>query len=376
MVAMTGSEIGLFFAGDVMLGRGIDQILPCPGDPVIHEEWRRITDARRFVDLAEKRHGKIPVDRGLDYVWGDFLPELEARKPDLRIINLETSITSRGEPWPDKRICYRMHPRNVDVLKKAKIDFCALANNHVLDWGYQGLLDTVEVLKQAGIRYSGAGNSILEAGAPAILEVQGKGRVLVFSLATTTSGVPVAWGSGWKRAGINLIDLNNSWANHLRDRIREVRQPGDIVIASIHWGGNYGQDIHPSERVFAHKLIDEARVDLVHGHSSHHVKGIEVYREKLILYGCGDLINDYEGIPKAAERQVFEPDLGLMYFVKLSTESGNLEGLEMIPVRMRQLRLQRGSHDETSRLSAILNRAGKKLGTMVNNDGDVLSLAI
>jgi Putative enzyme of poly-gamma-glutamate biosynthesis (capsule formation) len=75
-----------------------------------------------------------------------------------------------------------------------------------------------------------------------------------------------------------------------------VKQQGDIVVASIHWGGNWDYKVPREQREFAHKLIDEAGVDVIHGHSSHHIKGIEVYRGKLIMYGCSDLLNDYEGI--------------------------------------------------------------------------------
>ncbi|MFP3607435.1 CapA family protein, partial [Paraburkholderia sp. SIMBA_053] len=92
---------------------------------------------------------------------------------------------------------------------------------------------------------------------------------------------------------------------------RAVRQAADIVIVSIHWGENFDFDIPTSQRYFAHELIDSAGADLVHGHSSHHVKGIELYRGKLVLYGAGDFINDYEGI---GGQEAFRSDLALMYF--------------------------------------------------------------
>lgn len=258
-----------------MLGRGIDQLMPHPGDLKLYEAWRQVDDARVFIDLSQKRYGPIPGNRDIGSVWGDILPEIEALDPDLRLINLETAITSNGQPWPNKKIHYRMHPQNVGVLKHAKIDFCALANNHVIDWGYPGLDETLATLEKSGVHYAGAGDGIEQAGMPITLPVSGKGRVIVVSMATTSSGIPVEWGAGYKRSGLNLVDLNDFWINQIRDSISVIRKLGDIAVASIHWGRNYGHDIHPRQRYFAHKLIAEAGIDLIHGHSSHHVREIE-----------------------------------------------------------------------------------------------------
>lgn len=80
--------------------------------------------------------------------------------------------------------------------------------------------------------------------------------------------------------------------------------------------------------MFAHRLIDEAGVDIIHGHSSHHVKAIEVYKDKLILYGCGDFLNDYEGIGGYEE---FRADLALMYFATVEPSTGKVFDLHMTP---------------------------------------------
>jgi len=129
--------VTLFLCGDVMLGRGIDQVLPRPCDPQLYES--SVKSAVDYVMLATEVHGPIPRPAGVEYVWGDALGELERRQPDLRIINLETSITTYDVPDP-KGINYRMHPQHVDCLAAACIDCCVLANNHVLDWGQPGLI--------------------------------------------------------------------------------------------------------------------------------------------------------------------------------------------------------------------------------------------
>jgi poly-gamma-glutamate synthesis protein (capsule biosynthesis protein) len=139
------------------------------------------------------------------------------------------------------------------------------------------------------------------------------------------------------------------------------------VVASIHWGGNWGHEIPDWQRRLAHGLIDSGAVDLVHGHSSHHPKAIEVYRGHLVLYGCGDLVNDYEGI---REIRSFRSDLGLMYFADLDPAGGRLLRLTMSPVRMRRLRLQHAAPGEAEWLRTSLNRECHRFGTRLETNAD------
>lgn len=352
-----------------MTGRGIDQILPHPSDPVLYEPF--VKNAEYYVELAEYLNGPIkrPVD--YSYIWGDAIDVLNKMKPDIRLINLETAITSSDDYWSDKEVHYRMNPKNVDCLKVAVIDCCSLANNHILDWGYKGLQETLETLKKAGIKYAGAGMSIHEAESPAILMAGNKGRVIFFSCGLESSGIPTDWAATEKRPGVNLLkDLSNSTIDYIKEKIYEVKRKGDIVVFSIHWGGNWGYTIPGHHIDFARRLIDSG-VDVIHGHSSHHVKGIEVYRGKLILYGCGDFLNDYEGIGGYEE---FRGDLALMYFADVNPLDGKLEGLIMIPMRIRNLRLNRAVQLDILWLVDILNREGKRLGTRVITKDNALIL--
>jgi poly-gamma-glutamate synthesis protein (capsule biosynthesis protein) len=364
------SAVKLFLSGDVMTGRGIDQILPHPGRPDLHERYVR--DARDYVRLAERASGPIakPVEFG--YIWGDALAELDRVGPDARIVNLETAITAADDAWPRKAVHYRMHPANVGCLTAAKLDCCVLANNHVLDWGRAGLADTLTALREARIRTAGAGANADEATAPAMVDSRTGNRVLLFACATPTSGVPAEWAAQAGRSGVNLIhDLSSSEAEGIGHRIAAHKRPGDIVVMSIHWGGNWGYRISSAERTFAHDLVDRAGVDVVHGHSSHHAKGIEVYRDRPILYGCGDLIDDYEGI---AGYEEFRADLALMYFPSFDAASGQLVRLAMTPTRTRRLRIHRAGHDEATWLRAMLDREGADLGTSatMQTDGTLL----
>lgn len=355
-----GEPITLFLCGDVMTGRGIDQRLPHPGDPTLHEPW--VDDARVYVRLAEEAHGPIPRPMDFAYPWGETLGELERVAPAARIVNLETAVTLDGEPWPGKGIHYRMNPANIAVLTAAGIDVCSLANNHVLDWGYEGLEQTLETLRSSGIEVAGAGEEIAAAEAPAVLDHGGR-RILVFGLGRRSSGIPGRWAATRKRPGVALLPDDPVEAiDRVAARVREHRRRGDLVVGSIHWGGNWGYVIPPEQRLIAHGLVDEAGVDIVHGHSSHHVKGIEVHSGKLVLYGCGDLLTDYEGIGGHEE---YRGDLALMYFPRLDAATGRLLELEMAPTRMRRFRIERASEDERRWLAEVLAREGEAFGTNV-----------
>jgi poly-gamma-glutamate synthesis protein (capsule biosynthesis protein) len=351
----------LFVAGDVMTGRGIDQILPHPGDPRIDEPYSQ--SALDYVRLAERANGSIPRPADFAYIWGDALAALEQAAPDVRIINLETAVTARGAPWPGKGIQYRMHPLNIPCLTAARIDCCVLANNHLLDWGYAGLDDTLASLARAGLRIAGAGSSQRAAQAPAELPLAKGGRVLVFACGVHSSGIPAAWAATAKRAGVNLLtDLSETTVNAIADTVRATKRSGDLVVISIHWGGNWGYTIPASHIRFAHALIDKAGVDLIHGHSSHHPIGIEVYRDRPILYGCGDLIDDYEGIGGHGQ---FRSNLTLLYLVTLDRSNGTLLSLTMVPMRMQRFRLNRATPEEADWLAKVLNRESQRFGATV-----------
>ncbi len=363
--------IDMFLCGDVMTGRGIDQVLPHPVSPRIHEPGA--ISALDYVALAEAANGPIPGPVDFSYIWGDALPELERVAPDIRIINLETSVT-RSEDAVPKGINYRMSPENLPCVAAAGIDCCVLANNHVLDWGNAGLLETLRTLEEAGVKGVGAGRDLSEAMAPAVLQVPGKARVLVFAFGSVTSGIPYDWAATEKGPGINLLpDLSPQTVHDIAQQVRAVKRPDDIVVASIHWGPNWGYEIPEQQVAFAHGLIDEAGVDVIYGHSSHHAKAIEVYRDRPILYGCGDFLDDYEGI---RGYEAFRDDLVLMYFLTMRASPGTLARLTMVPLQIRKFRLNRASPADAAWLRDTLDREGKEFGTRVRLETDnALTLA-
>jgi poly-gamma-glutamate synthesis protein (capsule biosynthesis protein) len=364
-----GPPLRLFLCGDVMTGRGIDQILPSPGDPQLYERW--VASAEDYVRLAERVNGPIPRPAAFEYVWGDALPAWAAQKPDLRIVNLETSVTT-SDDYLAKGINYRMHPGNAPCLAAAGVDACVLANNHVLDWGERGLRETLQVLRELGLVYAGAGRDAAEAAAPVVLSTATGARVILVAGCTGSSGVPEAWAAGPDRPGVNRVEPGEAAAERLAAALAAVRQPGDLAVVSIHWGGNWGYEVPPAHRRFAHALVERAGAAVVHGHSSHHPMAMEVHAGRLILYGCGDFLNDYEGI---SGHESYRPDLALMYFADLDPETGALVALRMTPLQLCGLRLRAATKADTAWLQARLDRECARFGAGVVRADGGLALA-
>lgn len=363
----TGDTIRIALAGDVMIGRGVDQIMRHPGDPRLHEGWAR--SAERYVELAEARAGTLP--RGVDptYIWGDTLARLGDHGVEVRIVNLETAVTARGTPWPGKGIHYRVHPENADCLTAGGVDAVTIANNHVLDWSEPGLVDTVETLDEMNVRRTGAGRHHAEAWRPAYVSAQPSGRVVVLGVGASSSGIERDWSAGRDRSGVALLEsLSESSVRDLAEAL-ESHAPGDVVVVSIHWGANWGYRVSRSHRRFARALIDDADVDIVHGHSSHHPLGFEVYRDRLILYGCGDLLTDYEGIGGHEE---FRPELGAWYVADLDSVSGALRGFRMIPTKTHRFSLTTPDPEELDWLSRRLEEESLTSGVHVRVRDEML----
>ncbi|WP_236246070.1 CapA family protein [Streptomyces sp. CC210A] len=365
---MRGDAVTLFLCGDVMLGRGVDQVLPHPGDPRLWEEYVR--DARAYVSLAEAVNGPVPRPVDPSWPWGEALRLLDEAAPDVRVVNLETSVTRYADAAPDKAVLYRMAPANLPALAVARPDVCVLANNHVLDFGRAGLRETLGSLADAGLRTAGGGarrRSGVAAGRGA--RGRGGGRVLVWGCAMPSSGVPPDWAAGAGRSGVAYVPVaSRAAAEEVVRRVRAVKRPGDVAVVSVHWGSNWGYGVPPGQVEFAHTLVDGG-VDVVHGHSSHHPRPLELYRGRPVLYGCGDLIDDYEGIRGHEE---YRDELRLLYLARLVPGGGAPAELRMAPVRARRLRLEEAASEERAWLRSVLDRVSRGFGVRVGQEPDVL----
>lgn len=379
----------LTFTGDVMLGRLIDQLLPThlPNQP----NWdTTITNILKTTPSLNTYSHVSP--------WGTALPLLHAS--DLNIINLETAVTTVDTPWPNKAFNYRMHPRNLEVLQKGRIDYVSLANNHTVDFGVTGLQETVEAVRGVGIKFAGVGD---RPGEAAVLGMGGSLSDSSFAAGGSegTEGTEGDVGGGSSGSGsrcetkeykihihsasdhprvwadipqFNFIDYSPATRAKLKTLLTSGEEPA-LKIFSVHWGPNYAWRPAGEIRALARFLVDECGVDIVHGHSAHHVQGVEVYRGRLIMYGCGDLVDDY------ALNGEFRNDLGALWRVLVSEDGRgglSLGRLEVVPTRCRLFEVEvLGVEDEDH--AWVRERVGelsREFGTVVEGelgrDGQVI----
>ena len=211
-------------------------------------------------------------------VWGDVLPHLA--QADLRIINLECALTLHQKPWmrTEKMFHFRADPEAVRVLQVARIDACALANNHILDYEEQGLRDTLSVLNKAGILHAGAGAEQRKLPSRRLLDVRGAWPCRVALLSYTDNEPDFA--ADARHSGTNYLEVSLDEATMARiaNDIAKARTLGaDLVVFSNHWGANFVERPSPEFRSFARRVI-ELGADIYHGHSAHICQGIEIYR--------------------------------------------------------------------------------------------------
>jgi poly-gamma-glutamate synthesis protein (capsule biosynthesis protein) len=220
----------------------------------------------------------------------------------------------------------------------------------------------------------GAGRNLEEARRPAVCSLPYGGRLTVAACAHGSSGVPDNWAALADDAGVDVLpDLSDETATAVAGHLTSYKRPGDITVLSVHWGDNWGYDVPRRHVEFARRLVDGG-IDIVYGHSSHHVRPIEVYHGKLILYGCGDFIDDYEGI---SGYEQYRDDLVLMFFPSLDPATGRLSALRMAPLQIRQLRLNRASAQDARWLCTTLNRISGPFGARVDlTPNGALTLAL
>jgi len=321
-------QVSIALTGDVMLGR--------------------------LVDSKLRRAGPL-------HPWGNVLPHLSTA--DLRIINLECVIARSGTPWSRWRkvFHFRADPIAIESLKKAGIDCVVLANNHVLDYGEEALVEMLSLLQQAGIQYVGAGRNLEEAARPAILEARG----LSVAVVAFTDNEP-GWAATTKTPGTNYIpiSLEEKSLKPVRDAISRARAQGaKLVIFSIHWGPNMVSRPSPLFRKFARAVVD-AGADTYHGHSAHVFHGIEIYKGTPIIYDAGEFIDDYAVDPELRN------DLGLMFQVQAA--NSRIEQIELTPVFIADCQVNLAVASKREIIAKRIEALSAELGTRVSRDGDRL----
>ncbi|WP_223069894.1 CapA family protein [Paenibacillus caui] len=245
-----------------------------------------------FTGKVADKLAKEGFDYPFQFVSGLF------QEDDLTVLNLETPVTERGVGAENKQYVFKSSPRALDAMSRAGVDAVNLANNHTLDQGEEGLLDTMDHLKNAGIPYVGAGANADEAYAPCYVDRKGI-KIALFGFSRV---LPKAdWNAGKNTPGVaGVYDPGRAY-----EAIGEAKKKADLVIVVAHWGKERVQQQDSKQTTLAHGFID-AGADLVIGGHPHVLQGLEQYKGKWIAYSTGNFIFTRSTNEKTWETAIFE----------------------------------------------------------------------
>ncbi|HOT47346.1 MAG TPA: CapA family protein [Spirochaetota bacterium] len=218
---------------------------------------------------------------GNDYPFYKIKNEL--LKYDFIIANLETPITERGMPVNSKPYTFRINHDTAECLNDLKLDAVSIANNHLMDYGPEGMKDTLAHLKKINIRHAGGGDTLDEARRPVRLSYDGTDIIIL----AYNERPPAAFSASAQSAGIATLDIPL-----IKEDIETHRRNNNIVIVSLHWGIEHTIVPQTYQIALAHAIIDYG-ADAIIGHHPHWPQGIELYRGKPIVYSLGNFINGY-----------------------------------------------------------------------------------
>jgi poly-gamma-glutamate synthesis protein (capsule biosynthesis protein) len=320
--------VTLALTGDVMLGRKVDEAL---------------------------RHC------GPTHPWGNLLPLLS--EADLTVVNLECVIARAGNPWSRwlKVFHFRADPIAITALQHAGVDCVTLANNHVLDFEEDALLEMLRLLRQGRIAFTGAGRDLEEARRPALLEVRGL-RVGILAFTDNEPG----WAAQPTIPGTNYIPITREerTLKTVGDSIALARAAGaDLVIFTIHWGPNMVRRPAPHFRRFARSVID-AGADVFFGHSAHVFQGIELHRGRPIIYDAGDFVDDYAVDPELRN------DWGLLF--RLEADRAGVGRIDLTPVVISHRQVNRAEGFERDAIAERITALSTEMETTVFCEDDRL----
>lgn len=308
----------------------------------------------RFMgDVMIGRNVNLKIsESGYEYPWGDVLPLL--RKDGINIINLEAAITTSSQRV-NKVFNFKADPDKIHTLKAANIHVANLANNHIGDYGTEGLKETIRILDHHSICHAGAGINIAKAKQPVIIEANN----IKIGIIGCTDNEP-SWRANL-HPGTFFMTVDDS--EELESEVSKLRSEIDVLILSIHWGPN--MEIEPKKRQieFAHRLIDLG-VDIIHGHSAHIFQGIEVYNGKIILYDTGDFIDDY------AVDELLRNDRSFLF--ECSIKNKKIREFKLRPVIIQNMQVSLATGHDKEYAIARMQYLSSPFGTQITDEGDVV----
>jgi poly-gamma-glutamate synthesis protein (capsule biosynthesis protein) len=312
-------NITIGFAGDTMLGRLVNETIE---------------------------------SHGYDYPWGNTLPLI--KNPDLRIINLETTLTTHKKAVP-KAFNFRASPDRVRTLQEAHIDIVNLANNHILDFDIKGMRETLKTLDKVNIKHVGAGENSEQAQKAVII----KKNDITIGVIGYTDNEP-GWEAEHGKPGVNYIKAGDT--AKIAPLIKNLKKQVDIIIVTCHWGPN--MRVRPSQEFinFTHDIID-AGADIIHGHSAHVFQGIEIYKNKLIMYDTGDFVDDYAIDPVLRNDQSF--------FFEVTVDKHGPQSVQLTPLIIQKMQVNKATGNEAKTIMKKMQMLCQEFGTTVSDAGIV-----
>jgi len=319
----------LGFTGDVMLGRNVSE-----------------------------RQGT----RAVDAVWDGVLSRLRAL--DALFVNLECALSTRGRPWQRTRrsFHFRADPEwAVPALEAAGVDWATLANNHLLDFEEPALLDTLDALSTADIAHSGAGRDERAAWAPTTVTIEDCSVAFV----SATDNTP-EYAAGPDSPGVARTTLDDPTERAtLTTAVGDaLATDPDLLVASLHWGPNMTTEVFDHHREVGHWLLDRG-VDIVHGHSAHVFKAVEVADDGLLMYDCGDFVDDY------AVDAALRNDRSFLFELTVS-DDGGLRELRLVPVEIHNCAVHLARDGVAQWCRDAMCQRSRDFGTEFERDGEAL----
>ncbi|GGN91531.1 CapA family protein [Saccharibacillus kuerlensis] len=260
-----GAVVNLTFAGDVIFSGKVQSLLDQQG-----------------------------YDYPYTYVQDRF------RSDDLTVINLETPVTALTTKGAEKTYVFKSPPKALGPLNNAGVDVVNLANNHTLDQGIDGLIDTIKNLDKAGIAHVGAGKDAAAAYAPVYVERKG---VKIAIIGVSRVLPETSWAAGKNHPGAASAYDPEAAAR----AVEQAKRNADVVVAIVHWGKERVDMPDSNQTGLAHRMID-AGADLIIGGHAHVLQGFEQYKGKWIAYGTGNFIFTRSATAKTWETGVFQAE--------------------------------------------------------------------
>jgi poly-gamma-glutamate synthesis protein (capsule biosynthesis protein) len=297
------------------------------------------------------------ADAPPEEVWAPEVREL-CRDCDLVICNLECCISTRGDPTGrirPKPFFFRGPPQAVQSLQAIGVRAVGLANNHALDYEVEALVETLQLLGEAGIAVAGAGRGESEARRGVVVDAGGRRLGLV-----AVSDHPREFAAGPGSPGIAFADMHGGIPDWLAREVARLAEECDQVVAFPHWGPNMSAEPASWQRLAADEL-QEAGADLVAGHSAHIFHGAAWGRRGPLLYDLGDALDDY------AVDSALRNDLGMLAIWRPGAPETELE---LVGLALEHCRTRLAGGDEAEWIARRLTTASERLGTRVERVGE------